>query len=204
MPLLDMWHAHKHNATAGCCIKTECTVSCHHKERSYASWPHNVYGVYDGLYHPFRVSHSQDAAKPFGFPDTLTAASYVLRRAYAQLLWDFEQVRRRLHIGRGCQRALAASGWPAPALSCCAGNSASCSQRRAGRPPSVRQVSVHVAPCSQVYFFRRTGLRLEPPIEATRVSALSGCKCTCRMCLEDLRNHTGVPCQCPGQPMPRC
>jgi hypothetical protein len=36
--------------------------------------------------------HLQDAAKPFGFPDTLTAASYVLRRAYAQLLWDFEQV----------------------------------------------------------------------------------------------------------------
>lgn len=37
----------------------------------------------------------QDAAKPFGFPDTLTAASYVLRRAYAQLLWDFEQVQPR-------------------------------------------------------------------------------------------------------------
>jgi hypothetical protein len=39
-----------------------------------------------------RRAHPQDAAKPFGFPDTLTAASYVLRRAYAQLLWDFEQV----------------------------------------------------------------------------------------------------------------
>lgn len=34
----------------------------------------------------------RDAAKPFGFADTITAVSFNLRKAYLAFLWDFEQV----------------------------------------------------------------------------------------------------------------
>lgn len=36
---------------------------------------------------------AQDASEPFKFPETITAVSYALRRAYVAFLWDFEQAR---------------------------------------------------------------------------------------------------------------
>lgn len=34
----------------------------------------------------------QDAAESFKYPETITSVSFTLRKAYSQLLWDFEQI----------------------------------------------------------------------------------------------------------------
>ncbi len=35
---------------------------------------------------------AQEAGESFSFPDTITSVSYQLRKAYQNLLWDYEQV----------------------------------------------------------------------------------------------------------------
>jgi hypothetical protein len=85
-------------------------------------FPSSVALIVRGVMRPLCIllTAPQDAAKPFGFPDTLTAASYVLRRAYAQLLWDFEQVRWWLHscFAAAMRRPGGHNTWPALAQRC--------------------------------------------------------------------------------------
>jgi len=39
-----------------------------------------------------RARGAQEAGESFSFPDTITSVSYQLRKAYQNLLWDYEQV----------------------------------------------------------------------------------------------------------------
>lgn len=44
----------------------------------------------------------QDAAESFQYPDTITAVSYVLRKAYLTFLWDYEQIYYHRRSGQPC------------------------------------------------------------------------------------------------------